>query len=66
MEWNSVEECDLTLDEAKRADEVFITSSMRDVQGIERWDDRVFSPARPVTKTYAATFAKRSSAHRDP
>jgi branched-chain amino acid aminotransferase len=66
MEWNSVEECDLTLDEAKRADEVFITSSMRDVQGIERWDDRVFSPARPVTKTYAATFAKRSSAHLDP
>jgi branched-chain amino acid aminotransferase len=45
---------------------VFITSSMRDVQGIERWDDRVFSPARPVTKTYAATFAKRSSAHLDP
>jgi branched-chain amino acid aminotransferase len=66
MEWNSVEECDLTLDEAKRADEVFITSSMRDVQGIERWDDRVFSLARPVTKTYAATFAKRSSAHLDP
>ena len=66
MEWNSIEECDLTLDEAKRADEVFITSSMRDVQGIERWDDRVFSPARPVTKTYAATFAKRSSAHLDP
>ena len=66
MEWNSVEECDVTLDEAKRADEVFLTSSMRDVQGIERWDDRVFSPARPVTKTYAATFAKRSSAHLDP
>ena len=66
MEWNSIEECDLTLDEAKRADEVFITSSMRDVQGIERWDDRVFSPARQVTETYAATFAKRSSAHLDP
>jgi branched-chain amino acid aminotransferase len=66
MEWNSVEECDVTLDEAKRADEVFLTSSMRDVQGIERWDDRDFSPARPVTETYAATFSKRSSAHLDP
>ena len=44
MEWSSVEERDLTLDEAKRADEVFITSSMRDVQGIERWDDQIFSP----------------------
>lgn len=66
MEWSSVEECDVTLDEAKRADEVFITSSMRDVQGIERWDDRIFSPARPVTETYAATFAKHSAAHVDP
>ena len=44
MEWNSVDEGDLTLDEAKRADEVFITSSMRNVQAVERWDDQVFAP----------------------
>jgi branched-subunit amino acid aminotransferase/4-amino-4-deoxychorismate lyase len=34
-----VEERNLTLAEAKCADEVFLTSSMRHVQGIERWDD---------------------------
>jgi branched-chain amino acid aminotransferase len=66
MEWSSVEERDLTLDQAKRADEVFITSSMRDIQGIERWDDLTFRRARPVTLGYAATFAERSEADIDP
>jgi branched-chain amino acid aminotransferase len=66
MEWSSVEERNLTLVEAKRADEVFLTSSMRDVQGIERWDDLNLNPARPVTDAYAATFAERSKADIDP
>jgi len=66
MEWSSVEERNMTLAEAKRADEVFLTSSMRDVQGIERWDDLNLNPARPVTDAYAATFAERSKADIDP
>jgi branched-chain amino acid aminotransferase len=66
MEWSRVEERDLTLDEAKSADEVFITSSMRDVQGVERWDDQIFSPAHSVTKKVAATFAECSQAELDP
>jgi branched-chain amino acid aminotransferase len=65
MEWSSVEEHDLTLEKAKRADEVFITSSMRDVQGIERWDDRVFD-RHPITDALAAAFAERSHADLDP
>jgi branched-chain amino acid aminotransferase len=66
MEWSSVEERDLTLDEAKRADEVFITSSMRDVQAVGRWDDRVFGPMGPVTQALAINFAERSAADLDP
>jgi branched-chain amino acid aminotransferase len=66
MEWRPVKERELALEDAKRADEVFITSSMRDIQGVERWDDRIFSPARPVTHTLAATFAERSLADLDP
>jgi branched-chain amino acid aminotransferase len=66
MEWNSVAERDLTLDEAKRADEVFITSSMRNVQAVERWDDQVFRPMRPVTQALAINFAERSEADLDP
>jgi len=66
MEWSPVEERELTLEQAKRADEVFITSSMRDVQGIERWDDLIFSPARPITEAVATGFAERCQADLDP
>jgi branched-chain amino acid aminotransferase len=66
IEWSTAEQRDLTLDEAKRADEVFITSSMRDVQGVEHWDDQTFGPAHPVTGAVAATFAERSEADLDP
>jgi branched-chain amino acid aminotransferase len=66
MEWSPVAERDLTVAEAKRADEVFITSSMRDVQGIERWDDLIFSPERPITEAVATGFAERSQAELDP
>ena len=66
MEWSSVEERNLTLAEAERADEVFLTSSMRDVQGIERWDDQIFAPMRPVPNALAINFAERSEADLDP
>ena len=66
MEWSTVEQRDLTLVEARHADEVFITSSMRDVQGVERWDDQTFSRANTVTRAVAAAFAERSEADLDP
>jgi branched-chain amino acid aminotransferase len=66
MEWSAVEQQDLTLDEAMLADEVFLTSSMRDVQGVERWGDRPFSQANAVTRAVAAAFAERSEADLDP
>jgi branched-chain amino acid aminotransferase len=66
MEWSPVEQRDLTLDEAMLADEVFITSSMRDVQGVERWDDQTFSRANTITRAVAAAFAERSEADLDP
>lgn len=66
MEWSSVEERDLSLEEAKRADEVFLTSSMRDVQAVTRWDDREFGPTRPVTQAVAISFTERSAADLDP
>jgi branched-chain amino acid aminotransferase len=66
MKWISVEEREATLEEAKRADEVFITSSMRNIQGVERWDDQIFSPLRPITEAVAATFVERSQADLNP
>jgi branched-chain amino acid aminotransferase len=66
MEWSAVEQRDLTLDDAMLADEVFITSSMRDVQGVERWDDQAFSRANTVTRAVATAFAQRAEADLDP
>lgn len=66
LEWCDVGERDLTLADALAADEVFLTSSMRDIQPVRRWDDTDFSPSHPVTDKIAAVFAERSSADLDP
>jgi branched-chain amino acid aminotransferase len=66
MKWSSIEERELTHEEAKPATEVFITSSMRDIQGVERWDDQIFSSARTITEAVAVTFAELSQADLDP
>ena len=44
LEWCSIVERDLTPAEAAAADEVFITSSLRDVQAVSRWDDSDLRP----------------------
>jgi len=66
LEWCEVEERDLPLAEAKAADEVFITSSLRDVQAVHRWDEMSCAPSHPVTDQVAATFAKQSLSNLDP
>jgi branched-chain amino acid aminotransferase len=66
LEWCPVTEADLTPAEARRADEVFITSSLRDVQGVHRWDDRDLSAPGPVTAEVARVFAERSRANLEP
>lgn len=65
LEWWPVQERDLTLAEAMGADEVFLTSSLRDVQPVGRWDDITYG-AHPVTDRIAAAFAERSGADLDP
>jgi branched-chain amino acid aminotransferase len=66
LEWHEIGERNVTPEEAETADEVFITSSLRDVQGVERWDDRVLPPSRPVTERLAAQFLQRSVDQLDP
>lgn len=38
LEWTDIDERDVTLDEARMASEVFVTSSMRDIQPVAHWD----------------------------
>lgn len=66
LEWCDITERDLTIDEAKSADEVFITSSLRDVQGVELWDDVRYDAVGPRTAEIARIFAERSVADLEP
>ena len=66
LEWHEIDERNVTPEEAETADEVFLTSSLRDVQGVERWDDRDPSAPRPVTERLAAEFVQRSVDQLDP
>lgn len=66
LEWVPVVERDLTLEEALTADEVFLTSSLRDVQLVERWDGHAFTGLGAVTARVAGVFAERSVTDLDP
>ena len=59
-------EADLPLDSLRSADEVFLTSSTRDVQGLHRVDDRDLAAPGPVTRAVAAAFAELVAADVDP
>jgi branched-chain amino acid aminotransferase len=60
-----VRETDLPYDVLASADEVFITSSTRDVHPVDRIDDRVLAVG-PVTSDIASEFARRAALDVDP
>jgi branched-chain amino acid aminotransferase len=66
LAWYPVTERDLTLAEALSADEVFLTSSLRDVQLVERWDGHPFASLGAVSARVSGAFAERSGADLDP
>ncbi|OEV11454.1 MULTISPECIES: aminotransferase class IV [Streptomyces] len=66
-EWAGARESDLPLEVLERAEEVFLTSSLRDVQAVHRVDDRELPGAPgPVTLKAMKLFAERSAADVDP
>lgn len=66
-EWCGAHETDLPLDVLERADEIFLTSTLRDVQAVHRLDDREL-PATPgpVTSKAMRVFEERAGADLDP
>lgn len=66
LEWVPVTERDLTLAEALSADEVFLTSSLRDVQLVERWDGHAFAGLGAVSARVAGAFAEQAAGDLDP
>ncbi|MYW04323.1 aminodeoxychorismate lyase [Streptomyces sp. SID3343] len=66
LEWLGAEEIDVPLSVLADADEVFLTGSLRDVQGVHRIDDRTLTAPGPVTRKAIEVFAARSAADIDP
>ncbi|MEV7677205.1 aminodeoxychorismate lyase [Streptomyces sp. NPDC088341] len=66
-EWAGARETDLPLDVLERADEIFLTSTLRDVQAVRRVDDRQLPTAPgPVTSKAMRLFEERAGADLDP
>ncbi|MDH6131116.1 branched-chain amino acid aminotransferase [Kitasatospora sp. MAA4] len=65
-EWCGATEADLPYTVLKEADEVFLTSSLRDVQAVHRIDDHELPAPGPVTARAMAQFAARAADDLDP
>jgi branched-chain amino acid aminotransferase len=67
LEWSGAEEADLPMDALTEAEEVFLTSTLRDVQAVHRVDDRELPGAPgPVTAKAMRTFTERAAANANP
>lgn len=67
VDWTGAQETDLPLDVLQRADEIFLTSSLRDVQAVHRVDGRELpGTPGPVTAKAMRVFQERSAADFDP
>ncbi|WP_244928562.1 aminotransferase class IV [Nocardioides sp. W7] len=62
LEWYGGREVDEPIATVReRADEVFLVSTTRDVQGVIRWDERELPAPGPVTREVAATWRRREA-----
>ena len=67
LEWTGAQEADLDRSVLAEADEVFLTSSTRDVLAVAHVDGRAVPAAPgPLTRAAARAFAERSAADVDP
>ncbi|MBF9068627.1 aminotransferase class IV [Streptacidiphilus fuscans] len=67
LEWTDAEEADLPYEVLQEAEEVFLTGTLRDVQGVSRVDERELPGAPgPVTAKVSEIFAARAAADLEP
>ncbi|MEU9504114.1 aminodeoxychorismate lyase [Streptomyces sp. NPDC048196] len=67
VSWAGAKETDLPLDVLERADEIFLTSTLRDVQAVTRIDGRQLADGPgPVTAEAMRIFDEQSAADVDP
>jgi len=61
LEWYGGTEVDEPIEVAAQADEIFLVSTTRDVQGVTRWNDRELAAPGPVTRDALAAWRSRES-----
>ncbi len=61
-----VREEPVPMSHARDADEVFITSTTKDVLPIHAWDDRSYAAPGPLTARLVSLFAERAASSMDP
>ncbi|MEW2517503.1 aminotransferase class IV [Actinacidiphila alni] len=67
IDWTGAREADLPLDALSAAEEIFLTSTLRDVQAVHRVDDHEPAAAPgPVTAKAMRIFAERAAADVNP
>ncbi|MGI8577582.1 MAG: aminotransferase class IV [Nocardioidaceae bacterium] len=66
IEWCDVQERDLTMGELHNADEVFLTSTTRDVQAVGELDGVLRPDRRPVTAAIAQAWRRAEALDIDP
>ncbi len=66
IEWYDVHERDISMSELAEADEVFLTSTLRDVQGLKRLDSRSWGKKQPITQAVAEEWERREALDLDP
>ncbi len=66
IEWCDVEEVDLTASDLATAEEIFVTSSTRDVHPVHALDGRELSLPGPLTLSSMETFAEHEAKDQDP
>jgi len=66
VEWCGAVERDIAMSEVADADEVFLTSTTRDVQGVHALGDRSFPDDQPVTAQVARVWREREPQDVDP
>lgn len=66
VDWSGAEEADLPFDTLLHAEELFLTSTLRDVQAVTRVDGRDVPGPGPVTLKAMRQFAERSADDLDP
>ena len=66
LEWTDAVEEDVPMESLLSADEVFITSSTRDIQPVHRVDATAYAAPGPITAAAIETFRARAGADLDP